>query len=265
MHKTQVRSSFARSASRICTALAPLALLSSCASLPELPWAPVTRDVTAGFYDQAKLEYRLDAGKLGQPLEVLRIDGRQVNYEQIASSPVAGRSLGKLTIEKPHPAGREGYARVTFAIDSVESAAQARSGWDLLNVREKPPQIGRHEEIHEVWAMDVPAAEADRYFQLLTSLNFYKADPPEDAAAYITVTLDGRKTDKAWNPQPELNALAQQVRSQGRLMAYVRPSGISGEPSQAIASVQAYRNLVAKTGAGAASSVANKPQPYASR
>jgi hypothetical protein len=265
MNQTPARSPFVWRACPACIALLPILLFSSCASLPELPWAPVTRDVSAGFYNEAKLEYRLDAGKLGQPLEVLSVDGRQVKYEPIASSPVAGRSLGKLTIEKPHPAGREGYARVTFAIDSDESAAEARSGWDLLNVREKPPQIGHHEEVHEVWALDVPAAEADHYFQLLTSLNFYNATPPDNAAAYITVTLDGRKVDKAWNSQPELNALAQQVRSQGRLVAYLRPSAMGGEPSQAIASVRTYRDLVAKTSGDATAKVTEKPMPYAIR
>lgn len=266
MSKTQVRSSFAANAKRLCAALLPILLLSSCASLPELPWAPVTRDVSAGFYNQAKLEYRLDAGKLGQPLDVLSIDGRQVNYEQIASSPLAGRSIGTLTVEKPHPAGREGFARVTFSIDSDESAAEARSGWDLLKVREKPPQIGHHEEVHETWALDVPAAEADRLFAVLSKQGFYENNlPPENAAAYVTVTMDGRKVQKPWNSQAELNALAQQVRSQGRLVAYLRPSAASGEPSQAIASVRAYRDLVAKTGAGPAATVAEKPQPYAAR
>lgn len=266
MKKTQVSSSFSASVASLCIALVPALLLSSCASLPELPWAPVTRDVSAGFYNQAKLEYRLDAGKLGQPLDVLSIDGRQVNYEQIASSPLAGRSIGTLTVEKPHPSGREGYARVTFSIDSDESAAQARSGWDLLKMREAPPRIGHHEEIHETWALDVPAAEADRYFGVLSQLGFYERNlPPEKAAAYITVTMDGRKEQKPWNSQAELNALAQQVRSQGRLVAYLRPSAISGEPSQAIASVRAYRDLVAKTGTAAAASVAEKPQPNASR
>lgn len=265
MHKTQVRSSFASSASRLVLAAVPLLLCCSCASLPELPWAPVTRDVSAGFYNQAKLEYRLDAGRLGQPLEVLSIDGRQVNYEPIASSPLAGRSLGTLTVEKPHPAGREGYARVTFSIDSDDSAAQARSGWDLLNVREKPPQIGHHEEVHESWALDIPAAEADRYFALLSAVNFYNASAPETPAARITVTMDGRKVEKGWNSQAELNALAQQVRSQGRLVAYLRPSLMNGPPTQSIASVRAYRDLVAKTGGAPAENVAQKPLPYAAR
>ena len=51
-----------------CFCLLPSAFcLSSCASLPELPWAPPARDASAGFYDTARLEYRLDAGKLGRP------------------------------------------------------------------------------------------------------------------------------------------------------------------------------------------------------
>ncbi len=242
----------------------PILLCCSCATLPELPWAPVTRDVRAGFYNQAKLEYRLDAGKLGQPLDVLCVDGRQVNYEQIASSPLANRSFGTLTIEKPHPAGREGYARVTFSIDS-EEAGPSRPAWSLFPEREAAPKVGHHEEVHETWAMDLPAAEADRYFTLLSTMNFYQAQPPAKSTAQLTVIMDGRKIQKPWEPLGELNALAQQVRSQGRLVAYLRPQSLSGQPSQAIVSVRAYRDLVAKTGGEAAVKVAEKPLPYAAR
>ena len=49
--------------------------LCSCAALPELPWAPQAKDAQAGFYQTARLEYRIDAGKLGQPLDVVRVDG----------------------------------------------------------------------------------------------------------------------------------------------------------------------------------------------
>ena len=49
--------------------LLPSALCLSCASLPELPWAPPARDASAGFYKSARIEYRLDAGQLGQAID----------------------------------------------------------------------------------------------------------------------------------------------------------------------------------------------------
>ena len=238
--------------------LHPTAFMLSCASVPELPWAPVAKDATAGFYNTARLEYRLDAGKLGQPLDVLCVDGRRVNYEQIASSPLADRSVGTLVIQKPHPAGREGFARVTFSIDSAESS-DGSSSWNPLKRTSLADKIGHHEEVHEVWAMDIPAAEADRCFQMLSVQNFYAAPSPSVGKARISVTLDGKRVQKDWEMLPELNALSQRVRSEGRLVAYLRPQALSGETSKAIVSVRAYRDLLAKTGPPAAATPVATP------
>ncbi len=236
-----------------------LLLASSCASMPELPWAPVAKDASAGFYDTARLEYRLDAGKLGQPLDVLRVDGRQVNYEQIASSPLPDRSVGTLVIQQPHPAGREGFARVTFSIDSAEPSTET-SVWNRFVLTDSSSvKIGGQEEVHEIWAMDLPQAEAGQYFKLLSMRSFYSAPEPDIATAHLAVTLDGKEVAKNWESLPELNALAQRVRREGRLVAYLRPQALAGETSNAIASVQAYREMLART-----SSPTGSPPPAAS-
>jgi hypothetical protein len=251
--------------------LHPAALLLSCASLPELPWAPVSRDASAGFYDSARLEYRIDAGKLGQPLNVVRVDGQQVGYEQIASSPLANQSWGTLIIQKPHPAGLEGMARVTFTINSESASSKTKSSWSWLPGNKQATPIGHQEEVHETWAMDVPSAEADRYFSLLSNQNFYNGTPHEKAAAEITVTMDGRQVRKTWEPLPELDALARQVRSQGQLVAYLRPQALAGQPGRTIASVQAYKDLLAKTGSPPAGPIEDRGGatvarlPYAAR
>jgi hypothetical protein len=257
--------------------LHPSAFILSCASVPELPWAPVAKDASAGFYNTARLEYRLDAGKLGQPLDVLRVDGRRIDFEQIASSPLPDRSVGTLMVQKPHPAGREGFARVTFSIDSAESAGEP-SRWNPLQRTSAADTIGHHEEVHETWAMDIPAVEADHCFQAISAQNFYTAPEPDAGPAQLSVTLDGKLVQKNWPALPELNALAQRVRSEGRLVAYLRPEALSGETSTAIVSVRAYRELLAKTGQTAASAspaaqgvlapepnVANKPLPSSVR
>ena len=262
---------------RVFLILHPSAFILSCASVPELPWAPVAKDASAGFYNTARLEYRLDAGKLGQPLDVLCVDGRQVNFEQIASSPLPDRSVGTLVIQKPHPAGRDGFARVTFSIDSAEAAGES-SRWNPLKQTNAADKIGHHEEVHEIWAMDILTVEADHCFRVLSAQNFYAAPAPDAGPAQLSVTLDGKHVQKNWDPLPELNALAQRVRREGRLVAYLRPQALSGETSTAIVSVRAYRDLLAKTGppAGAAPpaaqgilapdpNMASKPLPYAAR
>jgi hypothetical protein len=230
-------------------ALHPLAYILSCASVPELPWAGVPKDASAGFYDTARLEYRLDAGKLGQPLDVVRVDGRQVAFEQIASSPLPDRSIGTLVMQHPHPAGKADVVRVTFSIDSAGSDAAASSAWNLLKSGDTSAmQIGKHEEVHEVWAMDLPKADWDRCFAQLNSQNFFHADAAEKAPAQLAVTINGKEVRKNWELVPELNGLAQRVRREGQLVAYLRPQALAGESTKAIASVQAYRDLVAKTG-----------------
>lgn len=238
-----------RRALLVLLALHPVACLLSCASVPELPWAGVPRDASAGFYETARIEYRLDAGKLGQPLDVVRVDGRQVAFEQIASSPLPNRSVGTLVLQHPHPAGKADFVRVTFSIDSAESAAGSSSAWNLLKSGDtSATQIGHHEEVHEVWAMDLPKSEWDRCFALLNGQNFFHADPPAKAPAQLAVTINGKEVRKNWELVPDLNGLAQRVRREGQLVAYLRPQAFAGESTKAIASVQAYRDLLAKTG-----------------
>ena len=40
-----------------------------------------------------------------------------------------------------------------------------------------------NEEIHEVWALDIERADADRYFNALSARNFYNAAPKEAPVA----------------------------------------------------------------------------------
>lgn len=224
------------------------ACCAGCTTLPELPWAPVARDASAGFYDTALLEYRLDAGKLGQPLDTVRVSGRSVGYEQIASSPLPDQSTGTLLIQYPHPAGREGFARVTFSIDSSQEPAKKPGGWSVpWGQKPEAPPIGYHEEVHEVWALDLPRTESDRYFQVLTEHNFYDGKPVETGPAVLSATINGKRLEKQWEQVPDFDALAQRVRRDGQLVAYMRPAALQGNTSTPIASTQAYRELLART------------------
>jgi hypothetical protein len=231
----------------------------SCASLPELPWGPVARDASAGFYESARLEYRLDAGKLGQPLDVVRVDGRRVAYEQIASSPLAEQSIGTLVIQYPHPAGRAGVARVTFSLDSSRVGASQAASLNPFASSEPPAIAGHHEEVHEVWALDIPSGESDRYFQLLSTQNFYNGEPIAGPAE-LAVTINGKQVRKAWEQVPELNGLVQRVRREGQLVGYLRPAALAGTAASPIASTQVYREMLAKSG-GPATGAPPGPAP----
>jgi hypothetical protein len=261
--------------------LLPFAFCFSCASLPELPWAPPARDASAGFYETARIEYRLDAGKLGQPIDAVRVDGRQVAYEQIASSPLAEQSIGTLVVQYPHPGGTPDLARVTFTLDSNRPESES----DGVNPLRTGTPVGiqpRHEEVHEVWAMDIPRAECDRYFQLLSAQNFYRAAAVDSGGAQLAVTINGRQLRKNWEQVAELNLLAQRVRREGQLVGYLRPGALVGAPSSRIASTHAFRAMLARAdraasdkGAPAAGRVLSEPEaanvrtasrvPYAAR
>ena len=76
-------------------------------------------DAKAGMYKQASLVYRVDAGRLSVPLAAARVEGRQVSYDEVASNPLAERSIGELTVRFPHPRGLAGWAQAEVDRKSV--------------------------------------------------------------------------------------------------------------------------------------------------
>lgn len=231
-------------------------LTSGCGSLPvAVPWKKMPLDASAGFYESASIVYRLDAGKMEQPLDVARVEGQKILFEQVASSPLADQSIGTLTVTYPHPGGRAGLAQAKFAIDSLPGKTPkttATGGWNPLS--RKPPNppapkglVTTQPEIHEMWVLDIPAAESDQYFKLLAAQSFYNTERPGTGAAQLTVTINGNQVQKPWEQVPQLGALAQRVRRDGRLVAYSRPAAQAGVAEGAIASLEVYRNLLAQT------------------
>lgn len=240
-------------------------LTSGCGSLPvAAPWKKMPLDASAGFYESASIVYRLDAGKMEQPLDVARVEGQKILFEQVASSPLADQSIGTLTVAFPHPGGRPGLAQAKFAIDSLPGKAPkpaATRSWNPLS--RKPPVapapkalVTSQPEIHEMWVLDIPAAESDQYFKLLAAQSFYNTDRPGTGAAQLTVTINGSQVRKPWEQVPQLGALAQRVRRDGRLVAYSRPAAQAGMAEGAIASLEVYRNLLAQTASPEATAAA---------
>jgi len=217
-----------------------------------LPWRKVSLEANSGFYSDAALTYRLDAGRLALPLDVVRVEGQRLSYEQVASSPLPEQSIGTLTLEYPHPTGKAGWALARFALDSgrVQPATTAKS-WNPLSKKSKSPAssgiTSTQPEVHETWELEIPATEAEAVFKMLTEVGFYAADRT-GAGAQLTVRMNGRSTAKDWNQLPALNLLVQRTRGQGRLVAYSRPTSIPGQTSAPITGTAAYGELAAWQG-----------------
>jgi hypothetical protein len=244
------------SAARMTGHLALAGMLGACllAGCSSIKWHKVPRDASAGFYQSASLTYRLDAGKLQLPLDVARVEGQSVSYEQVASSPLPDQSIGTLSLTYPHPTGRVGYAQAKFTLESTHAKSTPQTSWNPF--KKTPPGSqspvsfsGAQPEVHEVWVLDVPSVESDQYFKLLSTYNFFNTERPTAGdAAQLTVTLNGGEVHKNWDQIAELNALVQRVRREGRLAAYARPDALAGSQGRTISSTQVYSELLARSG-----------------
>lgn len=231
-------------------------LAAGCSSLPQ-PWRKVPLDASTGFYETASLSYRLDAGKLQQPLDVVRVEGQRVAYEQVASSPLPDQSIGTLSIVYPHPAGRQGFAQVRFNLDSVAPSAApskpAKSWNPFAKPSDRPPPpkgvTSSQPEVHESWALDISKAESDAFFKLISNMGFYNTDRPGTGGAHLAVDINGKKLDKDWEQVPELGELVRRVRREGQLLAFSRPDVMGAGRGAVIASTSAYAAMLAQDGA----------------
>jgi hypothetical protein len=227
-----------------------LSVFEGCGSMP-VPWRKVPLDAATGFYQDASLVYRVDAGKLQQPLDVARIDGQTVSYEQVASSPLVDQSIGILSITYPHPGGRAGYAQVKFTLESNPGKAKKSQSWNPLKSPAKdshPTALATSQpDVHESWLFDIPSGESDQFFKLLSSQGFYQTQKPDSTGVQLTVKINGKEVQKNWDQIPEFNALVQRVRREGQLWAYVRPGALSGSGYHPISSTHAYSDLLART------------------
>jgi hypothetical protein len=233
------------------TAIAGLCLTAGCSWVP---WRKVPLDTAAGFYQSASLVYRLDAGKLQQPLDVIRVEGQSVAFEQVASSPLPDESIGALSLVFPHPGGKANLAQARFTIDSVPAAAKTAqpAGWNPFGKKPDPAKAmvnlsSSQPEVHEVWVLDIPSSESDQVFKLLSSQNFFNTERPQHAGVRLSVKMNGTEVQKDWDEVPELNALAQRVRREGQLVSFTRPGALSGQEIHAISSPRVYGQLMEQT------------------
>lgn len=244
-----------------------MCLLMGCSSVKStrrLPWQKMPLDASTGFYQSATLEYRVDAGKLQQPLDAARVQGQHLWYEQVASSPLPDESTGTLTITYPHPSGRSDVAQVKFVLESRPAEQSSTKSLNPLariwpgDDQNKATRISTSQpELHETWVMDITSAESDGYFKVLGAQSFYDTQRPEVGPTQVAMTINGKRIEKNWDSIPQLNLLVQRVRREGQLAAYARPGVLVGRQPQAITSVRAYGDVMAQVGGPVAASPAD--------
>jgi hypothetical protein len=215
--------------------------LAGCSSLPH---PPVPLDARSGLFDSAQLVYQFDAGRLGVPVAVSRIESQRVSYDEVPSQPRAGRSTGQLEICYPHPQGYPGLAEARVTIESrTPAGGELELPW-FLSAGQAESARGPV-EVREIWVLDLPRDELTRLVGQLQTGGFFSENPPADAGARLYVRLNGRDTSKNWTPLPELDALMRQVRGQGQLLSYSRSTAAPRPSGSPVSSVRQYRALLA--------------------
>lgn len=225
-----------------------------CSFVDRRPKLPI--DSAAGLYDQAKVEYKLDAGQLNLPLAVTRVEGQLVSYDQVPSAPRRDTSVGTLSIEYPHPEGRAGYARARLEISSHAPAAASEqpeaadaSAWSKLGQQMNPRRLltstGAKPSpgVDETWELDIPRSYLDAAVTSLDRSGYFDSRQKGAEGVEINARVDGRNVRKSWQQVPELNELMVAIRNQGRLVAYSRPAkdGLSTFNAASLASYQRYQ------------------------
>ncbi|MCA9246959.1 MAG: hypothetical protein KDA42_07585 [Planctomycetales bacterium] len=181
--------------------------------------------IESGNLRAAKLEYAIDAGRLGVPVAVSRIGARQVSYEEVPSEPLSERSIGTLQVVYPHPAGREGMALVGVVIQQRRATQRGMlPRWKSLwrDVRGGDATFVRDidSEMHEAWVLDIPKAELDALLRELADTQSTSEYAHSGVGVHLSGSIDGHNWKLRSQGHPALDTLMQRVRCSGQLVSF---------------------------------------------
>lgn len=185
-------------------------------------------------YQAVTINYRVDAGRSGLPMQLARTQGQQVSFQETPSSVYPNRSIGTLSIQYPHPDGRTDYALAELIIENDPTspdAAPVDKGWFgwlgtvRRAARDNLPGIKLDDGVREAWAMDLPRSELDRVLARLSATGYFSPTVMAPQGVKLATKIDGASVKKTWMLVPELDAVAGRIRAQGRLVSYLRPEG----------------------------------------
>jgi hypothetical protein len=248
-------------------------LLAGASGCESLNPRSVQIDAASGRFQAAQLTYQLDTGRLSQPIQTARIEGQQVSYQQLPSSPLADRSQARLSVQYPHPNGKAGFALAEVVIESDGRPERSSSGAgkstfqrmvgsfkDTMN--DILPGMVHDSGVREAWALDVSKEELDLLVGGLANSGYFQYGPAPTPGIEVFTRLDGKIIRKNWRQVPELDAFIERVRHEGKLVSYVRPPNSEGAPADVAGgrndSVAAYQQQLQRQQAP----VAPPPQPF---
>jgi hypothetical protein len=232
-------------------ALACLACHGGCAYLkqrtPEI-------DACTGQFNSAQVTYRLDAGRLCEPIALARIDGQLVSYEEKPTEPAPDCSVGTLTLVYPHPAGRPGYALAQVIMQTpAEGLPKSKKDADWIafeemtaDMRKTIPALKSNKQIYEVWTLDLTKYELDQAIGGMFNNGYFTSATQATPGVDIKANIDDRKLNKKWRQVPDLDLLMLRIRGSGQLLYYQRPPEVHPREQQRFSSLTAYREMVAK-------------------
>lgn len=223
----------------------------------------------SGGYDKARLEYKIDAGKLNVPIELARIEGQAVSYDHLGSLPLPEQATGTLTVEYPHPEKHVGFAKARLEICSRDAAslhAADTTGkkpwlWGAAWLRKTPPEpTADAASIVEVWEVDIPRGEFDQALAQLNEQGYFAKDVEGRGGVDLTIKVGPREASKRWQQVAQLDALMLRARGQGRLVAYNRPHAPASAPPSAVLAYQQWQQPAGAMPAGPQAMPAAPPQ-----
>jgi hypothetical protein len=209
--------------------------------------------------------YRLDAAPLNESLAVARIEGQTVSYDEVAASRLTDRTVGTLRIIYPHPEAPPELARAEVQIDAAPLP-------DLAHLNERSSELlpwYRHgmqpthetaEASHETWQLDLPRAEMEQLLGRLATPHVVVSEGNKQSGANLKTSFNGHHYQANCQPVPELDALMQRIRRDGRLVSYTRPLTARAQRLEQTSAVLAYREMHLHSGGIPTDSYAAMPQ-----
>ena len=191
--------------------------------------------------------YQLDAARLNETLAVARIEGQAVSYDEVYGSPLSDRTVGTLSVIYPHSEASPEFARAEVRIDARPTPELPQLGQratELLPWYRHGAASARDasDTAHEVWQLDVPRVELDQLLAHLATPRTVTAGG-SNPGAQIKMSYNDQHYQTGCQPVPQLDALMQRVRREGRLVSYARPLTARAQHLEKTSAVLAYREM----------------------
>jgi hypothetical protein len=176
-------------------------------------------------YESASITYRVGprASRGGSQDVVL------ASHQQASSAPIAsaGQQNAMLAIRYPHPAGRDGYARVELVVKGGQKSAALPPtrlpAW-LDRARrfahESLPGVSLGDGVEEALGLDLPVADLDRLVERVQRPVQSAGGAAPLVGASVAVKINGAPLPTLNAHVAELAALIARVRKEGGLISY---------------------------------------------